>query len=164
MRPVAQGHGDPALLQTSAAATDPSGGFPGWLTDVGGFVAEKLATQAPQPAECTLKPTVGVDVTLDGQPPQVRVRGEIDVSNAAAFRGQLVALATKGSDVVVDLGGVEFLGVAGLDALCAAARLLGEHDHRLLVRSPPAVTRRVIHVLDLDGLLPIVSDEPLPPT
>ncbi len=127
-------------------------------------MAEELATQAPQPAERASKPVVGVDVTLDGQPPQVRVRGEIDFSNAAAFRDQLVALATKGSDVVVDLGGVAFLGVAGLDALCAAARLLGEHEHRLLVRSPPAVTRRVIDVLDLEGLLPIISDEPLPPT
>ena len=127
-------------------------------------MAEELATQAPQPAERASKPVVGVDVTLDGRPPQVRVRGEIDFSNAAAFRDQLVALATKGSDVVVDLGGVEFLGVAGLDALCAAARLLGEHEHRLLVRSPPAVTRRVIDVLDLEGLLPIISDEPLPPT
>ncbi len=65
--------------------------------------------------------------------------------------------------MAVDLSGVEFLGVAGLDALCDTARLLGQGGHRLWVRSPPAVTRRVIHVLGLEDLLPIVCPEPLTP-
>lgn len=123
---------------------------------------EKLASQT-QPGERSVHPAIGMDISLDGHLPEVRVRGEIDLSNAPVLRNQLVALAGQGGDVVVDLSSVEFLGVSGLDALCAAARLLGERDERLLVRSPPAVTRRVIEVLNLDGLLPIISQEPLPP-
>lgn len=118
---------------------------------------EKLASQT-QPGERSAQSAIGMDITLDGHLPEVRVRGEIDLSNAPVLRDQLVALAGRGGDVVVDLSAVEFVGVSGLEALCAAARLLGERDERLLVRSPPAVTRRVIKVLNLDGLLPIISE------
>lgn len=117
-----------------------------------------------QPAERSTKPAIDIEITLDGHLPEVQVRGEIDLSNADVLRDQLVALAGKDGDVVVDLSGVEFLGVSGLDALCAAARVLAEHGDCLLVRSPPAVTRRVIEVLGLDGLLPIISVVALPPT
>ncbi len=124
---------------------------------------ESPAATTPSP-ERAAEPEIGIDIRLDGHRPEVQVRGEIDVSNAAVLRDQLLALGTGGSDVVVDLSGVDFMGVAGLDALCSVARRFGESDDHLLVRSPPAVTRRVIDVLGLDGLLPIIDREPLAPT
>ncbi len=125
-------------------------------------MAKKLSTSVG-PSEWSAEPAIGLDIALDGRIPEVQVWGEIDVSNAEVLRDQLMALAGKDGDVVVDLSGVEFFGVAGLDALCAAARRFGEEDDRLLVRAPPAVTRRVIEVLGLDGLLPVISEGPFGP-
>ncbi len=125
---------------------------------------QEFTTPTSSPAGRGVSTEVGIDITLDGHCPEVRVRGEIDLSNADGLRDQLSALAGRGTDVAVDLSGVEFLGVAGLDALCDAARLIAEHGCRLLVRSPPDVTRRVIEVLSLDDLLPIILEAPLPPS
>lgn len=127
-------------------------------------MAQEFAAPTTPASERDAETEIGIYISLDGHRPEVQVRGEVDVSNADALQDQLLALATRGSDVVVDLSGVEFMGVAGLEALCSVARRFGESDDHLLMRSPPAVTRRVIDVLGLDGLLPIIDQEPLAPT
>lgn len=127
-------------------------------------MAQEFAAPTTSTAEQAAKPEVGIDIAIDGNRPEVQVRGEIDLSNATALRDQLLALRARDSDVVVDLSGVDFMGVAGLEALCTVARQFAESDDRLLVRSPPAMTRRVIDVLGLNGLLPIIAEEPLTPT
>lgn len=115
-----------------------------------------------RPVDTAADPEMGIDITVDGGVPQVRLRGEIDLSNATALSDQLSALASRGGDVVVDLSEIDFLGVAGLDAMCSAARTLGARDDRLLVRSPPKLVERIIEVLALEDLLPIVRQGPLP--
>lgn len=123
---------------------------PGPATPVGAVIDATVAD-----------PEVGIDIMLDGHVPQVRLRGEIDLSNASALGDQLSALAARGGDVVIDLSEVDFLGVAGLDAMCAVARTLGARDDRLFLRSPPRLVERIIEVLALDDVLPIIHQEPL---
>ena len=55
-------------------------------------------------------------LTADGRPLLTAI-GEIDLSNATAFRARLAAAVTPDQRVVVDLTGVNYLDSAGLAAL-----------------------------------------------
>lgn len=110
-------------------------------------------------------PALEVEVRTEGQqPPELRLRGEIDVVTVSALHESLSALVDgDGSgDVVVDLSDVDFIGVAGLEALCSQARLLRQRGHRLIVSSPSALTRRVIDILGLAELLSLPAPESPP--
>ncbi|MEU9981007.1 STAS domain-containing protein [Streptomyces sp. NPDC050856] len=81
----------------------------------------------------------------DDGTPVVAVSGEIDMSNAATFRGALDRAAEEASSdgdrLVVDLTEVEYLDSAGLTALFG-------HAERLDVLAPPLLDS----VLTVSGL------------
>jgi anti-anti-sigma factor len=83
--------------------------------------------------------------------------GEIDLSNIDAF-DQALSTATaeaagSGGPFTVDLGGVEYLDSAAINALFARADHIRVIAHPLLMRS-----------LAVCGLSELVSVEPAPPT
>ena len=72
--------------------------------------------------------------------------GEIDMSNAEAFRAALGAAAAEGGGFVVDLTGLEYLDSAGIHALYAVSSRIR------LIASP-----LLSPVLDISGLSAITS-------
>ncbi|MEV5572054.1 STAS domain-containing protein [Spirillospora sp. NPDC052269] len=75
---------------------------------------------------------------LDGvfEPPCLVVRGEVDVATISAFTTALCSVLEHGSgDVWVDVERLDFIDVAGLRALAAAACHLGLRNRRLVLRS-----------------------------
>ena len=79
----------------------------------------------------------------------VRVRGEVDRSNARLLLEALCVVARAGDLVTVDLAGLTFIDLGGVRALVDIAALLAP-DRRLTLVSPPRLLRRI---LDTTGIV-----------
>jgi anti-anti-sigma factor len=84
----------------------------------------------------------------------VWLSGEHDVSTdllVASTLGKAVALT--GSDVVVDLSEVRFIGASTINVVLAARRLLAGLSRNLTLRAPSTRARRVIEICELSDLV-----------
>ena len=88
-----------------------------------------------------------------------RVDGEVDVSSRAELAAALAATGQAGGDVVVDLSGVKFIDVEGLQMLVRVARGLTE-GRVLVLRRPPPLVWRLLQLMnwDLTPGLRVVSE------
>ena len=84
---------------------------------------------------------------IEGDPPVLRVDGEIDLSTADLFRTALEDAVSTHPNVVVDLARVSFLDAAGLRVLVQVAATRNGAGPIPLVNA-----QRVAWVLDLVGL------------
>ena len=84
------------------------------------------------------------------------VHGEVDVSSAGVLEAAIAAARDGGCrEVVVDLGDVSFIDLAGLRVLhLAAVDGLG-----VVVRNPSRLARRVIGLAGMTDALPIEGDD-----
>lgn len=88
--------------------------------------------------------TPNVDSTM------VRVSGEIDVSNAGAFRDAIHLACEPSRPIVVDMAGVTFIDSSGVSVLIGVARATGEAHAGLVIQDPSPSVRRVLTILGLD--------------
>jgi anti-sigma B factor antagonist len=90
--------------------------------------------------------------------PVVRLRGEIDISNAEAIGAQLERLVDgRSGRVVVDLSDLAFLDSSGIAMLLHAVDKFGS----VAIRNPSNVVRRIIASTGLSDMLPTEPiDEP----
>lgn len=71
-------------------------------------------------------------ITRTFHPPGLRLRGEVDMSNAAAFERVLAAYAAVGTQPLhLDMSGVSFIDVAGMRVVARTASRLGERTLHL---------------------------------
>lgn len=88
----------------------------------------------------------------------VAVRGEVDMVTAPGLGGIVDAVIDAGHpDVVLDLGGLEFMDAAGLRVIAGAAGRLRPLGGGLTLRSASAMVRRI---LDITALTDMVCLEP----
>jgi anti-sigma B factor antagonist len=87
------------------------------------------------------------------QPAVVVAHGELDIADDA-LRRTLVALASDGQDVVVDLLNVTFIDSSVVRALLLAHREVTERGRWLRVVYTHHLIRRVIEICGLTELLP----------
>ena len=105
-------------------------------------------------------------VTNDGSPqgaleagtdasgaPVVRLIGEIDISNADEISVELDAVAVEGSQLVIDLAGLEFMDSSGIAMLLRAAARVDA----LELRNPSSTVRRIIECTGLTDILRMTS-------
>jgi len=86
----------------------------------------------------------------------VIVTGEIDLGTGPELQERLLDAALPGdADVVADLAEVTFLDSTGLAALAVSHRRLAADGHKLIVRNPRPMIRRVIEITGLDTVIPI---------
>lgn len=90
-----------------------------------------------------------VEVDSGSDPIHVRVRGELDMSNAPALTAALTQAGTGGGTVVADLSGVTFLDSSALGALVASARALAADGGRMEIGARSAVVERVLEITGL---------------
>ncbi len=106
-------------------------------------------------------------VTHDGGRTVVWLDGEHDIATVPALTGALKrAISADDTDLVVDLSGVTFIGVAPIEALIRSLERLRLQSRTLSVRSPSTFARRVLDLCGFRGLVePDVrraADEPGP--
>lgn len=101
------------------------------------------------------------DVVIDTRAESclIRIIGEVDLSNAASVRQQiLAALPPTGPGVVIDLTATTYLDSTGVRLLFELAHSISDRDRRLvLVVSEAALIRRVVVLTKLDDCVPIVG-------
>ena len=92
------------------------------------------------------------EITVGPQtmPAEVRVAGEVDVSNVHLLEEALAAGIACRGDVRIDLRSLAFMDVAGAKVLLRARWRLATRGQRLEIRGARANVRRL---LDLVGLL-----------
>ncbi|GAB2993907.1 anti-sigma factor antagonist [Amycolatopsis acidiphila] len=98
-----------------------------------------------------------VVVEKHGQAAVLAVSGDIDMVTAPEFEKHLLtALRERPGILVVDLGGVDFLGSAGLTALVAAHQEAGTHT-KLRVVAESSATARPLQLTGLDQEIPVFA-------
>ncbi|WP_202637702.1 STAS domain-containing protein [Bailinhaonella thermotolerans] len=108
-------------------------------------------------------------VTLTDDPPRVTVYGTVDLSNVAFF-GCLLGTAGRlwAGDLVVDVGGLEFIDVGGLRVLAALALTEHARDRRLVLLRASPYLRHLLTMADWHAtpgleLADAPGDPPAPP-
>jgi anti-sigma B factor antagonist len=79
----------------------------------------------------------------------VKVSGRIDSSNAAQFDSVLKEVVGRKHNVVLEMGGIEYISSAGLRAMIALLRECKKHKGDVRLATP---SERVVEVLALAGL------------
>jgi anti-anti-sigma factor len=100
-------------------------------------------------------PDTGVPlVSRDGDRIVVWLDGEHDIATVPVLIDTLTdAISAHDADLIVDLSGVTFMGVATIGALISGRNLLRQQSHSLSVRSPSKCARRVLNLCGLTGLI-----------
>ena len=85
----------------------------------------------------------------------VRLRGEYDMSTAPSLAALLAAaIARDGSDVVIDLSGVDFIDAATVGVIIRAREFLQERSRSLTLRSPSPCARRILGLCGVAEVTP----------
>lgn len=114
-----------------------------------------------------IEPAVTIDTDLNSVPGSVRlhVRGEIDMLTAPRLRDALEEhLATPGTQILVDLEQVSFLGSAGLQLLVESLERARSGDVELALICTARQSLRPLSMTGLDAMFTIYpSTEAVPP-
>jgi anti-anti-sigma factor len=106
---------------------------------------------------------ISITASPDGSVDFVRIRGEVDLSDARelGLAAQRLIAADAGL-VYVDLGGITFMGSTMIGFLVHIANS-GRVRRQLILCRPTPMARRVIGLTDLDRLATLRADLPLWP-
>jgi anti-sigma B factor antagonist len=98
-----------------------------------------------------------VEVVHDPRAPVVRIRGEIDLSNSAAIRSEVIEIVPHDAPgIVLDLSATTYLDSSGVRLLFDLAERLQARRQRLgLVVTEAALIRRVLVLTKLDDAVPL---------
>ena len=120
------------------------------------FTRAPLGSRPDSPT-VSLMELADVEVERDGLAPVVRIRGEIDLSNAAAIRTEVLdALPDGAPGIVLDLTDTTYLDSSGVRLIFDLAERLQARRQRFgLVITDSAVVRRVLVLTKLDDAVPL---------
>jgi anti-anti-sigma factor len=123
------------------------------------FPAEMVAAAAAaHPHVATADPLFGdalLTVTPVDDPAGLRVVGDIDLSNAAAWQAALAAAADRADEMRLDLADVGFIDVQGVRALVRTAAGMAD-GQRLVVDSAPPELLRMLRLSGWDHVTNLV--------
>ncbi|HVM11782.1 MAG TPA: STAS domain-containing protein [Actinomycetota bacterium] len=87
-----------------------------------------------------------------------RLKGELDIAAEEALMQALEPELEAGREVILDLGGLEFIDSSGVRCLIRAANAVGSGG-RVVLRDPLPPVRRVFELMRVDTI-PNVAVEP----
>lgn len=104
-------------------------------------------------------PVLGVDVHFGGHETVVAVRGDVDPLSAPTLGAVMSAQIAEARQrpLVLDLAGLTFMDAAGLTVIVGAVNRLAEQSTKLVVRSLPDRTRKI---MDITGVTDFVTLDP----
>lgn len=85
---------------------------------------------------------------------RLRLSGELDLASAGALAEALTPMTRPAAVVEIDVAGLTFIGAAGANVICAAARELGDCGRLVLVAPTPSVRR----MIDVTGVGSMIGD------
>ena len=88
----------------------------------------------------------------------VVLSGEIDAHTAPRLDDRLTPLPGAGTDVSIDLAGVEFIDSSGLRVLIAAHRRAAEAGRRVVLARPCPAVVRLIEISGLSDHLTVAGE------
>lgn len=86
-------------------------------------------------------------------PGALRLSGEVDISNVLSLASALRSTAEGRAAMLLDLGALEFIDVAGMRAIQRTAHALAARGGDLTVVSPKPLVARMVTMLGMDGLV-----------
>jgi anti-sigma B factor antagonist len=89
----------------------------------------------------------------------VAATGEVDYGTAPELQAALDAALARGTDVVLDLRGVEFMDSTGVNLIVVALRRAQAAGRRFSVAHGPA-TWRTMRLVGLAGVVPVADPPP----
>ena len=100
-----------------------------------------------------------VRVERDGKELVIRASGELDIASSGRLEEELIQAIDDGgaSDVVLDLGGLDFIDAAGLRILLFAAKQSATNGTRLRMIRTSKPVLRAIHVGRVESALPLAD-------
>jgi anti-sigma B factor antagonist len=106
--------------------------------------------------------TSPAEIVLDRRGGSVvaRLSGEVDMSNAAYVRDQLLAsMPNDAVALVMDVSGCRYLDSAAIEVLFELSRRLGRRRQQLRIVMPPdSPLKRVMELTDVRSAAPIYDD------
>jgi anti-sigma B factor antagonist len=89
----------------------------------------------------------------------VGVQGSVNSETAPKLDAALNERLNKGSNLVVDLAGVDYMSSAGLRALVAALKRARTDGGNLVISAPSARVREVMDLAGLTDVFPIFDEQ-----
>jgi anti-anti-sigma factor len=86
-------------------------------------------------------------------PGALRLSGEVDISNVPSLSSALRSTAGGRSALLLDMGALDFIDVAGMRAIQRTAQGLAARGGELMVLSPRPLVARMITMMGMDGLV-----------
>jgi anti-anti-sigma factor len=90
---------------------------------------------------------------------RVTLTGKLDISGADKLDLPLAAIAGERQNVVIDMGGVEFIASIGIRHLVMAAKAIARGNGRFVLLNPTPLVAEVLTTSGLQQILPIVNSE-----
>jgi anti-anti-sigma factor len=90
---------------------------------------------------------------------KVTLVGRLDIVGAEQIGAPLAAAAGSRSNIVIDMGGVDFIASIGIRHLVMAAKAVSRSAGKLVLLDPTPMVTEVLVIAGLDRLLPIVRSE-----
>ena len=83
---------------------------------------------------------------------ELRLVGELDIGTADRLRSALAEVTGRGSTIVLDLSGLDFIDSSGLHELVVALKRERAAGGDIVLREPSPQTRRVLEIVGLTQL------------
>ena len=98
-------------------------------------------------------PDLSFRVEMAGDVPVVVTPGDIDITNAAAFRTALLEAAGHGRTLVVDMSRTQFCDTAGIHALVAAHKQARDDGREVRLVVTSASVLRIFAITGFDQVI-----------
>ena len=90
---------------------------------------------------------------------RVTLAGRLDIQGADQIDLRMATLAGSRANIVIDLGGVDFLGSLAMRHLVIAAKAVARNSRTLVLLNPRPLVRDALTKAELLTILPMVHSE-----
>ena len=87
-----------------------------------------------------------LQIVVAGDPPVIRLVGEVDLSNVEELRAAIQQVRDRGLPVAVELADLAFIDIGGLSLLMTQAQSL-DGQGPLVVKNPSRLARKVLKLM-----------------
>ena len=104
-----------------------------------------------------VRPPLRVTTTASGPTTVLHLAGDLDLATCGQLRGCIrdVLDSSRVRRLVLDIGGLEFVDVTGMNVIVDAQRILSSDGGTLALRSPRPMVLRMLKLLALDEVVPV---------
>jgi anti-anti-sigma factor len=95
---------------------------------------------------------------MDNNVTRVVLEGRLDIEGAAAVDLRMNVIAGSAKQLLLDLGGVTFLGSMGLRSILVPAQVVKRRGGKVVLYNPTAMVEEVLRASNIPSLIPVCHD------